>query len=169
MFERAINSLRGDYLATGHYARVQLLNGASRLFTAIDATKDQSYFLSGIEKEKLDRVLFPVGHLQKSTVRKIAEECKLRTATKKESMGICFIGEKKNGFKKFLGTYTFYNFFFSLLEDYIEPTNGSFISVDGTYLGKNKGPIFYTIGENAKIPNMKKAYVEAYFPHQLTD
>ena len=90
-----------DYVATGHYARINTGNPVSRfsygneLLRGVDRNKDQSYFLSEIDGRVLSRILFPVFSLQKSQVKKIAQEAKLHVYNKKESMGICFIGERR--------------------------------------------------------------------------
>ena len=99
MFLKEAKKLGADYIATGHYAR--MING--ELYRGVDNNKDQTYFLSQLSKEQLQDVLFPVGELNKAEVRKIAEEYGLITAKKKDSTGICFIGERN--FTKFLENY----------------------------------------------------------------
>ena len=91
--------LGADYVATGHYARLK--NG--KLLRSIDTQKDQTYFLSQVKKENFEKVLFPIGDMTKDEVRKIAKDYGLITANKKDSTGICFIGERN--FKKFLENY----------------------------------------------------------------
>lgn len=126
-FEKALR-LGADYLATGHYC--QKIEG--KLCRGFDDSKDQSYFLYTMQKSVLDRVLFPIGHLPKSEVRKIAHEAGLATATKKDSTGICFIG--KRDFRPFLARY-------------LPPKKGKFQKVDGTVVGEHEGAHFYTIGQ----------------------
>jgi len=96
-------SLGADYIATGHYARVREVNGEFQLLKAIDHSKDQSYFLHRLNQAQLSKTLFPLGEIQKTEVRKIALELGLANATKKDSTGICFIGERP--FREFLNRY----------------------------------------------------------------
>lgn len=117
-----------DYIATGHYAQVvegEMLEGA-------DTNKDQSYFLWTLSKDELEHVLFPVGHLQKSEVRKIGEKAKIPVFDKKDSQGVCFIGHID--MKEFL-------------KGYIETTPGNVIDMDGKVIGSHEGALLYTIGE----------------------
>ena len=99
MFAKEARKLGADYIATGHYARLK----DGKLLRGIDDNKDQTYFLSQLSNKQLENVLFPVGDIEKPEVRKIAEEYNLITANKKDSTGICFIGERN--FKKFLENY----------------------------------------------------------------
>ncbi len=92
-------SLDADYVATGHYARINRNNGEVTLLRGKDTKKDQTYFLSQLTQKHLSKVLFPLGDLTKSQVREIAHELELFTANKKDSTGICFIGERN--FKTF--------------------------------------------------------------------
>ncbi len=124
--------LGADYIATGHYARVERKNGKTHLLKGVDGNKDQTYFLNALNQKQLECVLFPVGELQKSEVRKIATENKLNTATKKDSTGICFIGERR--FRQFL-------------QNYIPAKEGEFRTVDGKVVGKHEGAMFYTLGQ----------------------
>lgn len=129
MFAKEAFKLGADYIATGHYAR--LIDG--KLYKGLDKNKDQTYFLSQVSKKQLEKVLFPVGELQKSEVRKIAHEYDLITADKKDSTGICFIGERN--FKKFL-------------ENYLPNNPGDIVNIDtGEVLGKHIGLMYYTIGQ----------------------
>ena len=114
MFAKEAFKLGADYIATGHYAR--LING--KLYKGLDENKDQTYFLSQVSKKQLEKVLFPVGELQKSEVRKIAHEYDLITADKKDSTGICFIGERN--FKKFLENYGKYMEFGQIQLNYLD-------------------------------------------------
>jgi tRNA-specific 2-thiouridylase len=117
-----------DLIATGHYAKTE--NG--RLLQAKDANKDQTYFLYRVTKKALEKTLFPLADYTKPEVRKLAEEFGLVTATKKESMGICFVG--KVGIKDFL-------------KQYVTSTTGGIIDQNGATVGEHEGAIFYTIGQ----------------------
>ena len=125
-------SLGADRIATGHYARVERLNGRWTLLRGADADKDQSYFLHQIGQEQLAATLFPIGHLPKSEVRRLAREAALPTHAKKDSTGICFIGERD--FREFLGRY-------------IPARPGEIHSVDGQHVGEHAGVWYYTIGQ----------------------
>lgn len=117
-----------EYIATGHYAQTdnkQLLKGK-------DTSKDQSYFLWMITKEELSHILFPIGHLEKSDVRKIAEKAGLFTSDKKDSQGICFLGDVD--MREFLS-------------HYIEQKSGLVINTGGETVGEHDGVWFYTLGE----------------------
>lgn len=117
-----------DFVATGHYARVQ--NG--QLLVGKDANKDQSYFLYRVTKDALSHTMFPLGDLTKPEVRKLATERNLVTATKKESMGICFVG--KVGIKEFL-------------QQFVTTELGAIIDQFGRTIGEHDGAIYYTIGQ----------------------
>lgn len=117
-----------DMIATGHYAKVE----DGLLKSAVDESKDQTYFLYRLPKSSLSKVIFPLGGLHKDEVRKIASEQGLVTATKKESMGICFVG--KVGIKEFL-------------MNYITTEPGKVVDTDGQVVGEHDGAIFYTIGQ----------------------
>jgi len=129
-------SLGADFIATGHYARVQTNNGQVQLLKALDASKDQSYFLHRLSQAQLSQVLFPLGELQKSAVRKIAADIGLPNATKKDSTGICFIGERP--FREFLNRY-------------LPRTPGLICSTDGKVLGEHMGLAFFTLGQRKGI------------------
>ena len=125
--------LDADYLATGHYCRKgQSEDGKAILLKGKDSQKDQSYFLHAIDGSKLDRVLFPIGDIEKSKVRQYAAELDLATKDKKDSTGICFIGERK---------------FAPFMEKFITSKEGQFQSLDGEVVGAHKGHQFYTIGQ----------------------
>lgn len=129
MFAKEARKLGADYIATGHYARTN--NG--HLLRGIDSNKDQTYFLSQVSKKQLENVLFPVGDMEKKDVRKIAEEYELITAKKKDSTGICFIGERN--FKNFL-------------KNYLPNQPGDVINIDtNEVIGKHIGLMNYTIGQ----------------------
>lgn len=117
-----------DYMATGHYAST--VDG--QLLQAKDENKDQTYFLHQLTKEQLEHTMFPLGEYTKDEVRKMAEEFKLPTANRAESMGICFVGEVP--MKEFL-------------QQKIKPTPGDIVMSTGNVLGKHEGLSFYTIGQ----------------------
>jgi len=121
-----------DYLATGHYARLGREDGRLRLLRAADLNKDQTYFLAGLDHTQLDRVLFPVGGLIKNEVREIAAKAGLATALKKDSTGVCFIGERN--FKQFL-------------MGFLPAQPGDIVGLDGKKLGRHDGLMYYTIGQ----------------------
>jgi len=126
-------SLGADYIATGHYCDIlHDTDGKHYLLKAKDQNKDQTYFLNQLSQSQLDKVLFPLGKLDKSEVRKIALENGLATATKKDSTGICFIGERN-----------FRNF----LQNYIPAKSGKIMTYDGKELGEHMGLMYYTIGQ----------------------
>ncbi|MEK4126103.1 tRNA 2-thiouridine(34) synthase MnmA [Anoxybacillus sp. FSL W8-0382] len=125
-------ALGADYLATGHYARVAYRDGEYQLLRGLDANKDQTYFLNQLGQAQLSKVLFPIGELQKSKVREIAKEAGLATAGKKDSTGICFIGERN--FKQFLS-------------NYLPAQPGEMQTLDGEVKGTHDGLMYYTIGQ----------------------
>lgn len=133
LFIKEAKRLGADYIATGHYAR--MIDG--KLYKGIDDNKDQTYFLSQLTKDQLKNVLFPVGDIIKDDVRKIASEIGLSTAKKKDSTGICFIGERN--FKQFL-------------ENYLPNIPGNIINIDNNeIIGKHVGLMYYTIGQRRGI------------------
>jgi len=127
-----------DYLATGHYAQVRARdhvasNGATvDLIRGSDSNKDQTYFLTAVKGEVFNRVLFPIGHLPKPEVREIARKMGLATHAKKDSTGICFIGERK--FKAFLN-------------QYVQAKTGTIVDLQGNAVGTHDGVAFYTLGQ----------------------
>lgn len=129
--EHAVN-LGADYLATGHYARVEHLDGEVKMLRGMDENKDQTYFLNQLTQEQLEKVMFPIGDIEKSKVREIAKEANLATAAKKDSTGICFIGERN--FKEFLG-------------NYLPAQPGNMETLEGEVVGKHDGLMYYTIGQ----------------------
>ncbi len=144
LFIREALKLGADYIATGHYARIK----DGKLFRAVDLNKDQSYFLAYVSKEKFSNVLFPIGELEKPMVRKIALENGLVTAKKKDSTGICFIGERN--FTKFL-------------ENYLPNQSGDIIDIDTKEkVGEHIGLMYYTIGQRRGLHlggHHEKSYV----------
>ncbi|GEN56047.1 tRNA-specific 2-thiouridylase MnmA [Halolactibacillus alkaliphilus] len=125
-------SLGADYVATGHYAQLRRTNGKIELLRGVDTNKDQTYFLNQLSSDVLEKVMFPLGHLPKSDVRKIAETHGLATAKKKDSTGICFIGERD--FKTFLS-------------EYLPAQPGRMTTMDGVDKGEHDGLMYYTIGQ----------------------
>jgi len=125
-----------DYVATGHYAQIGATSKLSapglRLLKAKDEEKEQSYFLWTLKQKQLEKILFPIGHLKKPEVRKIAKKIDLPNAEKKDSQGICFIG--KVGMKDFLS-------------HYIPKQRGRVLDIKGKEIGTHDGAVFYTIGE----------------------
>jgi tRNA-specific 2-thiouridylase len=124
--------LGGDRLATGHYARVVANGSEHELHKGADASKDQSYFLHAVPSVALSNVLFPLGELTKHDVRRRARAANLPTAEKKDSTGICFIGERR--FRPFLASY-------------LATTPGPIEDPDGRVVGEHQGIAFYTIGQ----------------------
>jgi len=125
-------TLNADYIATGHYARSQFINGQWHLLKAKDQKKDQSYFLYTLGQKELAFTLFPLGNLNKSEVRTLAQQVGLANYAKKDSTGICFIGERN--FRKFL-------------REYLLPKPGAIVTTDNIVLGQHQGLMFYTLGQ----------------------
>ena len=125
-------ALGAEKIATGHYARTDEVDGVHRLLRGKDANKDQSYFLYALGQEQLSHTLFPVGELPKPDVRQIAREAELPTHAKKDSTGICFIGERD--FREFLGRY-------------IPAQKGELQTPDGERIGEHDGVMYYTLGQ----------------------
>ena len=122
-----------DYIATGHYAKIEHNDGKTTLYKASDLNKDQTYFLCQVSKEQLKDVLFPLGDVDKPTVRRIAHELGLNIADKKDSTGICFIGERN--FKEFLS-------------NYLPSKEGEIRDIKtNKVVGKHVGVLYYTIGQ----------------------
>lgn len=131
-FKEKAKDLGADYVATGHYCDILHKDGLHYLLKAKDQNKDQTYFLNQLSQSQLDGVLFPLGKLDKTEVRKIAEENGLATAAKKDSTGICFIGERN--FKNFL-------------KNYIPARKGKIMTMDGKVIGEHDGLMYYTKGQ----------------------
>ncbi|MCA5013158.1 MULTISPECIES: tRNA 2-thiouridine(34) synthase MnmA [unclassified Enterococcus] len=125
--------LGADYVATGHYAQVERKeDGTVRMLRGVDNNKDQTYFLSQLSQAQLSKTMFPLGGMEKSEVRAIAERADLATAKKKDSTGVCFIGEKN--FKQFLS-------------NYLPAKKGNMVTLDGEIKGQHDGLMYYTIGQ----------------------
>jgi len=132
VFRDYTKRLGGDLLATGHYAQTDVVNGHGALFKGADPGKDQSYFLHAVSAEALAETVFPLGDIQKAEVRKIARDAGLAVHDKKDSTGICFIGERP--FREFLATYL--------------PANpGPMCTPGGETLGEHQGLMYYTLGQ----------------------
>ena len=125
-------SIGAEYVATGHYARIGEVDGKRVLLRGIDNNKDQTYFLNQIAPEVLEKVMFPLGGYDKKEVRAIAERNNLATAKKKDSTGICFIGEKN---------------FKSFLSEYLPAQPGVMCTMEGETVGEHDGLMYYTIGQ----------------------
>lgn len=130
--EFAAEDLGADYIATGHYVRRHDVNGVAQLLRGVDDNKDQSYFLYTLSHQQISQSLFPIGELEKPEVRRIAARLDLVTAKKKDSTGICFIGERK--FRDFLGRY-------------LPAQPGKIITVDGDVIGDHQGLMYHTLGQ----------------------
>ncbi|MBX4189456.1 tRNA 2-thiouridine(34) synthase MnmA [Candidatus Parcubacteria bacterium] len=164
-FWKKAHDMGADFIATGHYAQIYLTPSATRsrpspnlgegkgvryLLEGADKEKDQSYFLWTLTQEDLRHVLFPVGHLQKSEVRKLAEKFNLPVAEKKDSQGICFLGQVDLE---------------DFLSHYIDISPGDVLDVSGEVIGKHKGALIYTLGERhgfeifRKTPDSRPYYV----------
>ena len=130
-----------DYIATGHYAKTDNLN----LFKGEDNNKDQSYFLWTLNKNDLKNVLFPIGELKKSEVRKIAEKNNIFTSNKKDSQGLCFVGTIDIK---------------TLLKEFIKEERGNVLNEEGEIIGYHDGAMFYTIGERHNFVITKKGTEE---------
>ncbi|BGE82257.1 tRNA-specific 2-thiouridylase MnmA [Staphylococcus petrasii] len=125
--------LGADYVATGHYARIRRHeDGHVEMLRGVDNNKDQTYFLNQLSQQQLSKVMFPIGDIEKKEVRRIAEEQDLATAKKKDSTGICFIGERN---------------FKSFLSQYLPAQSGEMRTLDGKKMGMHSGLMYYTIGQ----------------------
>lgn len=131
-FKKYAMEMGADYVATGHYCNILHQDGIHYLLKAKDQNKDQTYFLNQLSQEQLSNVLFPLAEIDKPKVRELALKYDLYTAKKKDSTGICFIGERN--FKNFL-------------KSYLPAKPGKIFSTDGKYLGMHDGLMYYTIGQ----------------------
>jgi len=125
-------TLGADKLATGHYAQIHHQNGHYQLCKGTDENKDQTYFLYTLNQHQLRHSLFPIGSMYKPKVREIAQQQQLANADKKDSTGICFIGERE---------------FKSFLQEFLLAQPGNLETVDGKVIGKHDGVMFYTLGQ----------------------
>jgi len=150
IFLRKALELGFDYIATGHYARVEFDPSTAQfqLFAGTDHSKDQSYFLYNITQRQLSHTLFPIGHLTKREVRQIAARLNMPNATKKDSQGICFIGDVNIS---------------EFLRKRLENKFGNVVSPEGVVLGKHQGLAYYTIGQREGVGISKK------IPHYVVE
>lgn len=133
LFKKEAKKLGADYIATGHYAKVK----DGKLYKAKDANKDQTYFLADITKEQLEDVLFPLGEYTKPKVREIAQNIGLNVAHKKDSTGICFIGERH---------------YQDFIKNYLKPNPGDIVNVETKeVIGRHTGLMNYTIGQRRNV------------------
>lgn len=138
-----------DFVATGHYARTEIRDGVARLLTAVDAGKEQSYFLWNMSKEALARTQFPIGNMPKSEVRALAEKYHLPNAAKKDSQGICFLGPIS---------------IVEFLKHYVDTERGNVLNEEGKIIGEHDGALFYTIGQrHGFIVTEKTASSQAFY------
>ena len=148
--EYAAEDLGANYIATGHYVRRRGADDNAQLLRGLDANKDQSYFLYTLSSKQVGQSLFPVGDIEKPIVRAIAEDLGLVTAKKKDSTGICFIGERK--FKDFLARY-------------LPAQPGNIRTVEGDIIGRHDGLMYHTLGQRKGlgIGGVKGASEEAWY------
>jgi len=133
VFLEYAEALGGDHIATGHYARVlRDAEGCAQLHKGLDTNKDQSYFLHAVSQSAFDKTLFPLGDIEKPAVRKIAQDHNFENSAKKDSTGICFIGERR--FRDFLKTY-------------IPAQPGDIETTEGLCVGRHEGLMYYTFGQ----------------------
>ncbi len=147
--EYALN-LGADFIATGHYARVDRSEPHVKMLKGIDENKDQTYFLYTLQQHQLSKTLFPVGELEKPIVRELAKKAGFDTAEKKDSTGICFIGERK---------------FTEFLQRFLPAQPGGIITPDGESIGQHQGLMYYTLGQRQGlgIGGLKTASEEPWF------
>lgn len=129
-------ALGATHIATGHYARKDQVDGRFRLLKGVDGNKDQSYFLHQLDQAQLAPTLFPLGHMHKPEVRALAKAQQLPSFAKKDSTGICFIGEKN---------------FTPFLRRFLTPDPGQMVTVTGQTLGQHEGLPFYTLGQRGGL------------------
>ena len=144
-------TLGADFIATGHYARIDRSTGPDlKMLKGVDQNKDQSYFLYTLQQHQLVKSLFPVGELEKSRVREIAKKAGFDTADKKDSTGICFIGERK---------------FTEFLQRFLPAQPGDIITPEGEVIGVHQGLMYYTLGQRQGlgIGGMKSADESPWF------
>lgn len=146
----AIEDLGAEYIATGHYARVTEKNGEFYLLKGLDQNKEQSYFLYTLKQKQLAQTLFPIGDLQKSEIRTLAKKAGFENHSKKDSTGICFIGERK---------------FTEFLQRYLPALPGEIRTDKGQLIGHHQGLMYYTIGQRQGlgIGGVKNAPEEPWY------
>ncbi len=131
-FLECAKAIGGNVIATGHYVASDAVNGSHRLLKGADAAKDQSYFLYTLGQAQLAASIFPLGTVQKTDVRKLARDAGLGTHEKKDSTGICFIGEQR--FREFLSRF-------------VPSVPGPIVTLDGAVVGEHHGAVYYTLGQ----------------------
>ena len=152
LLKRAME-LGADYLATGHYARIEEENGVYTLRKALDESKDQTYFLYTLGQEELSKLMFPLGELKKEEVRELAREFHLRPAEKPDSTGVCFV--PSGNYRDYLKA-----------RSEFKESQGEIVNTDGEVLGTHKGVFSYTVGQRRGlgIATGKPMYVAAIEP-----
>jgi tRNA-specific 2-thiouridylase len=142
--------LGADFIATGHYVRKAEINGEYQLLKGLDDNKDQSYFLYTLNQQQLKHSLFPVGDIEKSEVRQLAQQAGFVTHNKKDSTGICFIGERK---------------FSDFLQRFLPAQPGEIRTLDGQVVGQHQGLMYYTLGQRKGlgVGGVKNASEEPWF------
>lgn len=148
--EYAIEDLGAEYIATGHYARVSERDGKFHLLKGLDDNKEQSYFLYTLGQKELSRTLFPIGHLKKPEIRALAKKVGFENFSKKDSTGICFIGERK---------------FTEFLKRYLPAQPGEMRTTEGKLIGRHQGLMYYTMGQRQGlgIGGVKDAVDEPWY------
>jgi tRNA-specific 2-thiouridylase len=136
-----------SHVATGHYARTVEANGHTELHEGLDPNKDQSYFLALMNQQQVNSALFPIGDLLKDRVRELAREFDLPNAAKKDSQGICFIGQVKMS---------------DFLSAYVPENPGPIVDLDGNILGNHRGLHYYTLGQRRGIGIATTEYKKNY-------
>ena len=146
----AIEDLGAEYIATGHYARINEEQGQYFLLKGLDPAKEQSYFLYTLGQKALAKTLFPIGHLHKTEIRKLAEKYGFANHHKKDSTGICFIGERK---------------FTEFLQCYLPTQPGEMRTPEGQYIAQHSGLMYYTLGQRQglRIGGVKNAPDEPWY------
>ncbi len=146
----AIEDLEADYIATGHYARVREHQGEYQLLKGLDPNKEQSYFLYTLGQKALSKILFPIGDLHKPELRAMAKKAGFDNHKKKDSTGICFIGERK---------------FTEFLQRYLPTQPGEMRTPEGQYIAKHQGLMYYTFGQRQglSIGGVKNAPDEPWY------
>ena len=129
-------TLGAERIATGHYARVRHTDHGTQLLRGLDINKDQSYFLHALNQHQLSHAMFPIGEYQKSEIRQLAKDNNLLTHDKKDSTGICFIGERR---------------FNTFLENYLPAQPGDIRTTEGETIGRHNGLMYYTLGQRKGI------------------
>ena len=142
--------LGADFIATGHYARIDHSSGEIKMLKGVDENKDQTYFLYTLQQHQLAKSLFPVGELEKPVVRELAQKAGFDTATKKDSTGICFIGERK---------------FTEFLQRFLPAQLGEIVTPEGEVIGQHQGLMYYTLGQRQGlgIGGLKTSSDEPWF------